>query len=90
MNPTSFFTHAHGKNARHAFNSAREVTMEMQGQVDLATKHTFSMILLPEGDAAASFGARLLESHDSRCSQLNGPCGCVYVGKGEYLFFGRC
>lgn len=45
--------------------------------------------LLPRRDAAIKAAEALMEAEDQRIRDKWGPAGCIDIGDGEFLFFGR-
>lgn len=87
--PVSFFTRGTGRNSHAAFEVARQRVRENLGHVDLGSKERFTMILREPSVDGVQLAQGLLEQLDRRCSDPQGPCGCINMGGPEYLFFGR-
>jgi len=85
---------AAGKTASEAFNNARNEARQESGSSGytgtIAEKSSFVMIALPNGYSASAiaYANELLDSEDERVDDKWGPCGCIDLGNGQFLFFG--
>lgn len=94
MGATTFIVDAKGKTATEAFKAAREAALKAHGDSGytgtIAEKYGFVMITVPRAmaDKPDEYADLLMYRGDSRIKDKWGPCGCIDLGQGEYLFFG--
>lgn len=92
MGSEVFYHTAAGKNAKEAFNNAKEEASYQHGHGGytgtIAEKLEYVMIECPEGVHPAEYADKLIEEDDSRIDDKWGPAGCIKIKDGYYLFFG--
>lgn len=82
MGIRSFMVAENGNNMRGAFEQVSRAGGEAAGKAE------YTHIGLPEGRNPLSYARALLNQHDPRIADENGPAGCIRLGQGRYLFFG--
>jgi len=92
MGACTFSDVGEGKNAREAFNNLVKDACYENGHGGytgtIAEKHSFNMIVCPEGEDPFEYADTLIENGDRRVDDKWGPAGCINLGDGRYLFFG--
>jgi hypothetical protein len=94
MGAETFIVETEGRNAKKAFNKARDEACYLYGHAGysgtLAEKTSFIMI----DDVPANvtdfeaYADDLIERGDSRIDDKWGPAGCIDCRDGTYIFFG--
>jgi len=93
MGATTFYTVSVGKNAKDAFQKAREKAQYDYGHSGytgtIAEKDSFVMIPLPTGMKPLEYADKLIDECDERIDDKWGDAGCIAIPESdEYLFFG--
>lgn len=92
MDAQEFQTSSQGKTAKEAFANAISEAQYESGHGGytgtIAEKHTFVMIVCPDGIVPHKYANQLLDDGDSRIEDKWGPAGCISLGSDKYLFFG--
>lgn len=99
MGASEFESRAKGKDAKEAFQAAREQAQYDYGHAGytgtIAEKHDFTVIKPKAGEAPSDCVERFRrESFEVEGAEWNpyndkwGPAGCIDLGNGEFLFFG--
>ena len=92
MGGCTFWTHADGKTAEAAFDSAvKEARYQHRHggySGTIAEKTSFTVVEVPMGREPRDFAQEILDNDDKRVSDKWGPAGCVKLTEGKWLFFG--
>lgn len=92
MGATDFYAYGTGKTAREAFRAAQDEALHEYGHNGytgtIAEKSEYVSVQVPEGKDPMQHAQDLVDADDRRTCDKYGPCGCIKVGEGRYLFFG--
>jgi len=93
MGATPFQNFATGTSAKAAFNGVTDQALYDYGHAGytgtIAEKHNFVHVgTVKTKKEAFELANRLDEENDPRCTDKWGPCGCITIEEGGYLFFG--
>ena len=77
-----------GNTAQEAYNDALEEARSINGHqdgysADIQTTHGFTMVNLEEGETVADKVSETIDDFEKW-----GPCGCIELEPGKYLFYG--
>lgn len=88
MGSCPFETIGYGSDAKAAYNNALEEALAENGHQDgysgdIQTTEGFSMVEVPEGRSVEEMVEETIDDYSKW-----GPCGCIQLEDGKYVFFG--